>query len=316
MESFGGTRLDADLLQPRIKALRPRLQDLEADILCLQEVNAQKPQGATVRDFSALEMLLKETCYADYHMAYSTREEAPVPGDRHNLVLLSRFPVSACRALYQEHMEAPFWQPGHADPPQEAPEPVRFERPLLQAQIDLGAKGTLHVFGVHLRAPIAAPIPGGKLSAQRWKSVPSWAEGYFLSAVKRAAQALDLRLAVDRVLDANPDAFVLAAGDFNATSDASALRLVRADCQETGNPDLEDRQLFQIDALLPQKERATILHGGRGRTFDHILVSQALKARFSKVEIFNSDLADELFDAGTDAENASFHAAVCAEFAL
>ncbi|MTI43266.1 endonuclease/exonuclease/phosphatase family protein [Roseibium hamelinense] len=316
MESFGDDRFDPDRLAPRLKALRPRLSELKADILCLQEVNAQKRQGAQAREFLALEALLSGTEYREYEIGHSTRPNAALPADRHNLMVLSRYPIVDQKVLFQTHLQVPVWRPAHADPYTEAPQPITFDRPILQVEIDIGARNTLHVFVVHLRAPIAAPIPGGKLSVSSWRSVPAWAEGYFLSALKRTAQALDLRLAVDKVFEIDPAGMILVAGDFNASGDASALRLACADPEDTGNPSLHHRQLIQVDALLPPDARNTIIHKGRGQTLDHILVSPSLYETFSSVSVFNSGLADEVLEAETDAKNASFHAAVCAEFNL
>ena len=51
MESFGADRHDPDALTPRLDALRPKILELEADILCLQEVNAQMTNpGSPSRD--------------------------------------------------------------------------------------------------------------------------------------------------------------------------------------------------------------------------------------------------------------------------
>lgn len=83
----------------------------------------------------------------------------------------------------------------------------------------------LHVFNVHLRAPLGANVPGQKSGPFAWKSVSGWAEGFFISAVKRAGQAMELRLAVERVLDAEPDALIAVSGDFNAEDRSTALHL-------------------------------------------------------------------------------------------
>ena len=316
MESFGDDRFDADRLAPRIAALRPRLLELDADILCLQEVNGQKRKGQKQRRLLALDSLLDGTPYAGFHLAHSTLPPREGPGDRHNLVVLSKYPILETRSLDQAHVTAPLWRPSHAEPPAAKAERITFDRPILHCAINIGSAQPLHVFVVHLRAPIAANIPGGKQSALVWRTVDAWAEGYFVAAVKRTAQALDLRLAVDRVFDADPDAFILLAGDFNATADTSALRLLCADPDDTGNPGLAARRLWQIDARLPLNARRTVIHKGKGQALDHILASPRLNRRVQSVKVFNSGLADEVLDAGTDAEDGSFHAAMCATFDL
>ncbi|MBS8261963.1 endonuclease/exonuclease/phosphatase family protein [Roseibium polysiphoniae] len=316
LESFGEDRFRPDNLGLRLSALRPRLIELDADILCLQEVNAQKPLGEKRRDFAALDLLLAETPYADFNRAAGQRPDLQGPADRHNLLVLSRYPIDEVQVLYHARVEPPLWRPKTTGADDIGEDLMRFDRPILQVKLDIGAEQFLHLFVVHLRAPIAAALPGGKCGASCWKSSSAWAEGYFLSAMKRTAQALDLRLAIDAVLDKEPDALIAAAGDFNATGDASALRLICADPEDTGNQDLAGRQMYQVDESLPAQERRTVLHGGRGQVLDHIVVSSSLRRRLTGIHVFNEQLADELKDAETDAREGSFHAAVCAELAL
>ncbi|MEP4030290.1 endonuclease/exonuclease/phosphatase family protein [Roseibium polysiphoniae] len=312
LESFGEDRFRPDNLIPRLSALRPRLIELDADILCLQEVNAQKPLGEKRRDFAALDLLLAETPYADFNRAAGQRPDLQGPADRHNLLALSRYPIDEVQVLYHARVEPPLWRPKTTGADDICEDLMRFDRPILQVKLDIGAEQSLHLFVVHLRAPIAAALPGGKSGASCWKSSSAWAEGYFLSAMKRTAQALDLRLAIDALFDKEPDALIAAAGDFNATGDASALRLICADPEDTGNQDLATRQMYQVDEILPAEERGTVLHNGRAQALDHIVVSSSLRRRVA----FNEQLADELKDAETDAREGSFHAAVCAELVL
>jgi endonuclease/exonuclease/phosphatase family metal-dependent hydrolase len=55
--------------QARAAVLRPALDRIAADILCLQEVNGQHVPGATERRLVALELLLKGTRYKAYQRA-------------------------------------------------------------------------------------------------------------------------------------------------------------------------------------------------------------------------------------------------------
>ncbi|MBD8892082.1 endonuclease/exonuclease/phosphatase family protein [Roseibium litorale] len=316
LESFGDDRFQPERLAPRLAALRPRLNELRADVLCLQEVNGQKPPRETIRTFAALEHLLEGTPYGGYHRAFCSKPGQRAPGDRHNLLVLSRYPVMEVQCLHHARVSPPLWQPAAGAEGGDVPEPVLFDRPILKVRLDVGGARPLHVFTVHLRAPIAVPLPGAKLSAGSWKTSEAWAEGYFIASMKRTAQALDLRLAVDALLDQDPDVLIAVSGDFNATGDASALRLLRAETEDTGNPALAGRQLVQLDAMLPPAERQTVLHNGRGQALDHILASQALRQRFRTIQVFNRDLPDEVIQSGTAAADGSFHAAVCAEFDL
>jgi len=314
MESFGGDRFDPDALNPRLEALRPKILELEADILCLQEVNAQKVKGAAWRKFQALDLLLAGTPYRDFHRAASQRAPGKGPGDRHNLVVLSRYPVSSFESLFHAHAHPPLWQPNTAEPAYDRPQTITFERPVLKAEIDIGAEKPLHLFGVHLRAPIAAMIRGGKTDSHTWKSVSAWAEGYQLSVLKQTAQALELRLAVEALFDADEDAQVILAGDFNATGETGTLRLLRADPDDTATPVLNRRRLYQLDASLPLDRRQTVLHKGKGQTLDHILASAAMTDRTVDVRVFNYGLHDEVFDAADHHYAGSYHAAMRAEF--
>ena len=54
-------------LSDRIAALQPVLQRLEADILCLQEVNAQEVPGSNIRQVAALDAVLNGTPYDRFH---------------------------------------------------------------------------------------------------------------------------------------------------------------------------------------------------------------------------------------------------------
>src|SRR3546814_9152159 len=51
----------------RAAVLRPQLEALRADILCLQEVNGQHVAGESGRALTALERLLAKTRYDGYH---------------------------------------------------------------------------------------------------------------------------------------------------------------------------------------------------------------------------------------------------------
>ena len=316
MESFGDERFDAKKLAPRLDALRPRLLELEADILCLQEVNAQKVPGSRERQYHALDALLAKTPYEDYHRVSSTREGTQLPADRHNLLVLSHLPIVDHKVHHGNPDHAPEWHSRLARPAQSASQAIHFDRPFLKVSIDIGLGKPLHLFVVHLRAPIAATIPGGKSSATVWKNVSVWADGYFLATLKRAGQGLELRHAANALFDEDPEALIAAVGDFNAIGDSSVLRLLLADPDDTGNPDLACYQLHQMDAALPLDRRRSVVHRGKGQALDHILASPSLFAIEHTIEVFNARLADEVLDAGTDADNGSFHAAMRASFAI
>ncbi len=86
-------------IETRAAVLRPALERLGADILCLQEVNAQHVAGVKERRLVALDRLLAGTRYQHYARASTTSEGGVGPADVHNLVTLSRFPIVAQREI-------------------------------------------------------------------------------------------------------------------------------------------------------------------------------------------------------------------------
>jgi len=302
-------------LAVRLRALRPRLLRLAADLLCLQEVNAQPSHRHRPRRLAALDALLRDTPYETYARVATTDAAGKGPLDVHNLVILSRLPVLAGRQLLHDLVPPPSYRPVTADPPAAAATALAWDRPLLHAEIDLGGGRRLHLLNLHLRAPRAAFIPGQKAGAGAWKSVPGWAEGFFLAAVKRAGQALEARLLVDRLFDAEPRALIAVGGDFNAGSREMPTRLLRADTRDIGDERLVTRALVAVEEMVAEARRYSVLHRGRKEMLDHLLVSPALLPWCRRVVIDNEGLGDEAALAAELSPD-SFHAPLLAEFEL
>ncbi|MCL4765906.1 MAG: endonuclease/exonuclease/phosphatase family protein [Hyphomicrobiaceae bacterium] len=304
-------------LEVRAEALRPALARLDADVLCLQEVNGQHVAGRPERLLVALDRVLEGTAYAGYRRHATRGPDGIGVADVHNLVTLSRFPIRAGREVLHDLVPAPDYRTVTAIPRPPGPQPVAFDRPLLVTEIELPGGEALTVVNLHLRAPLAAAIPGQKRSAFVWRTVGGWAEGYFLSAVRRAGQALELRLLLEELLAADPHRLVAVAGDFNAEDHDTALRIVIAAEEETGNGALSPRSLVLLDRGLPADRRWTVLHHGRPQMLDHILASRALYGRFRDIDVHNETIGDELVGFGKGARSpASYHAPLVAEFAL
>jgi endonuclease/exonuclease/phosphatase family metal-dependent hydrolase len=275
-------------LAARLDILRPQLERLAADVLCLQEVDATKG-GSGGRELKALEILLKETS--------------------------SRWPIRRSAQYANDLVRTPAYERATVVPPDRAPTPIHWDRPILHAEIDLPSGGTLHVVNMHLRAPLAAFVPGQKTGPFSWKSVTGWAEGYFLAAVKRAGQALEARMLVDRLFDQDPSALIVVAGDFNAEEREVPLRIIVGDAEDTGSGALTHRALVVLEHSLPENQRFTVIHRGQHLMLDHLLVSRQLLSRYRGIEIHNEALGDELvaytlIDAAPD----SYHAPIVARF--
>lgn len=302
-------------LAERIAALRPQLLRLDADVLCLQEVNGQKRKGQATRELAALEALLAGTPYGAFHRAQSHHIDGPGPAEKHNLVILSRWEIEAQRQVHHDLVAPPRYRPATAVPPAEAAAALRWDRPLLHATLRLPGGERLQVINLHLRAPLAAPVAGQKLGALAWKSTGGWAEGFFLASLKRSGQALEARLLVESLFDAAAEALIVVCGDFNAEVEEVPLRILRGDPEGSGNPELAARRLLPLEQGLPEARRYSVLHKGRRLMLDHLLASPALAARHVRLEIHNEALADEYFAALEGRPNpGSFHAPLLACF--
>lgn len=306
-------------LSDRVSALRPLLDRLAADVLSLQEVNAQ-PTAArkhAPRTFRVLDELLAGSIYEGHHRIESRRWDGAGPMDVQNLVVLSRYPIEASHQIWNDLVPPPDHMFLTADEEGAQPPPHRWERPVQHVELSLPAGRVLHLFNLHFRAPLAAFIPGRKEGAFAWKTAASWAEGFYLAGLKRSGQALETRLAVDAVFDKEPDALVAVCGDMNATVDEVPLRILRAAIDDTGNAALAPRSLTPLERTLPDADRHTVIHAGRALMLDHILASRALVSAFRSVEILNEALEDELVGhAAAHASPDSFHAPVVAEFVV
>lgn len=302
-------------LEERIAILRPQLERLRADVLCLQEINGQRRPGVGHRSLDALDKILEGTRYQSFARATTLAADGDGVADVHNLVILSRQPISSFRSVRNVLVPPLSYRAITAEPAETVAQQIGFERPILIAEVEVAPGRTLSVVNLHFRAPLATPIPGQKESAFVWKSVAGWAEGYALAAWKRTAQALEARLTIDGLMDADCTRGIVVAGDFNAEDYETPLKILVGAEEDTGNGRLAARALIVLDRSLPADRRFSALHHGRPQMLDHILVNRPLLARFQAIEVHNETLGDELVGYGkTRHEAGSFHAPVVAEF--
>ncbi len=299
----------------RVAALRPVLERLAADVLCVQEVHARHvaddPHGP--RRLASLDSLLEATRYAGYASIASLARDGHGPLDVHNLAILSRAPIAWHLQHWHDRVAPLPWRYlGGAETAE-----IGWERPVLHAAIEAAPGRLVHVFNLHLRAPLAAAVPGEKKSAFVWRTTAGWAEGFFLATMKRAGQALEARLAIDSLFDAEPEAHIVVCGDMNAELAEMPLRILRADPDDTGSNSLANRALIPLERTLPETRRYTVLHGGRRTMLDHVLVSAPLFARYRALDVLNERLGDEAAAAArAQPEAGSYHAPVVATFEL
>lgn len=307
LESLDFAPSDPLWFEARAAALRPILAALEADVLCLQEVNAQHQPGEAQRSLFALRKLMEGSVCAGFHLVHSTRPGGTGPADVHNLAILSRWPIAAHSQIHHDLVPAPKWPLLHGG---EAVA-LTFDRPLLHARIDPPGERPLHLINLHLRAPRAAFLPGGRQDG-RWRSLSHWAEAYYLAGWKRQGQALEARLFVESLFDAEPDARIAVCGDLNAEGHEAPTRILQALPEDMETKAFAARALIPLERRVAQEARFTVLHDGRPVLLDHMLASPALSAACREVRILNEDLADEAHVSGP--VKGSLHAPMLAIF--
>jgi endonuclease/exonuclease/phosphatase family metal-dependent hydrolase len=278
-------------LAERIQLMRPQIVRLRADIVCFQEVNGQERPNEP-RSLLALPELLAGTNLAGAQLA-STRTTNNEVFDERNLVVATTFPVFSVEQLRNNLVATVSYRRLTANPPDAAAVTISVERPILHVQLDIPDGNRLHLVNVHLKSKIPTDIPGQKIDGYTWRSADAWAEGSFISSMKRMSQALEVRRLIDQILDTDPDAQIVVAGDFNAAPDEVPVLTIRGDVENTGNADLTGRVLVPIEHTIPAPARYTLYHQGRGEMLDHMLITRNLLAHYRGSEIHNEILHDE-----------------------
>ncbi|MET9959952.1 endonuclease/exonuclease/phosphatase family protein [Streptomyces sp. NPDC006326] len=319
LENFDETAPTAHpTLDQRIKLMKPQIRRLRADIACFQEVHGQERPGQP-RALLALKELLTGT-NLDGASLVSTKPDDDAVFDFRNLVIATHLPVIKHQQLKNDLVAEPRYQRLTAAPPDTAPVPIVIERPILHAQIDIDHAEPgrlLHIITVHLKSKIPSEIPGQVIDPKKgnWRTADSWAEGSFLSSMKRMSQALEVRRLVDQILDDDPEARIIVAGDFNAEPEEVPVLAICGNVEDTNNGDLAPRVLVPIEHTIPNDARYTLFHHGRGQMIDHMLVTRNLLAHYRGSEIHNELLHDDSLAFATDEKYPeSDHAPVVATF--
>ena len=304
-------------LAERIALMRPQIDRLRADIVCFQEINGQERDGEP-RDLHALEALLVGTNLEGAELV-STRTQADEVFDQRNLVVASNLPVVSSAQIRNDLVAAPEYRRLTALPADTEARVIGVERPIQHVVIDVGEDGMqtdlLHVINIHLKSKRPTNIPGQKVDNFTWRTASGWAEGFFLSSLKRMSQALEVRWLVDQILDDDPDASIIVAGDFNAEPDEVPVLAIRGDVEQTGNGDLATRVLVPVEHTIPESTRFTLLFQGQGEMIDHMLVTRNLLGSYRNSEIHNELLHDESLAFAIDRKfPESDHAPFVAEF--
>ena len=301
-------------LDKRIPTLRGILNRLDADILCLQEVHGQEPADPAIeRDLSALEEVLKETKYDGYNKEY-TKTRKGFPYDKRNLVVLTHYPIISMKQYNCDLIDNLEYRKVTAIPEEVAANKIKWERPILHVVIEHPIKGNIHIINIHLKSMLSTNI-SGQHEGYSWNSAAGWAEGYFLSSMKRVGQALETRILIDKILDEDINAQIIVCGDFNSEPGHVPVEAILGSSENTNNPKLKERVLIPCSRGIPSSVAFSHIHHGHGNLLDHMLISQSILPAFSNARIFNENLHDEslpfMFD---DKYPESDHAPFLSEF--
>lgn len=299
-------------LQDRIAVLKPQLARINADILCLQEVHGQERPGEP-RDLLALDALVQGTLYEQFHRESTLTSEGQVY-DKRNLVVLSRYPILRHQQIKNDKIGELRYRRVSAIPEELDSKKVGWERPVLHCEIDAPG-GRLHVINLHLKSRIPTTVPGQKDGFQ-YLSASGWAEGYFISSMKRVGQALETRVLIDQIFDADSKAKIIVCGDFNAEPGQVPVEAIVGRMENIGNPALRNRQLLAASDSLSRDQRYTHIHAGERNLLDHLLFSEALLASYLGSGVHNEQLHDESLAFAVDKKYPeSDHAPFIARFA-
>jgi exonuclease III len=291
LENLDDVAGQSPTLAERIPILRPQLERLQADVICFQEIHGQETPGLP-RRLLALQTLLQGTVYQDFHLAY-TLTTANEAYDKRNLVIISRFPLSDVQQHRSDLVHELAYQKVTAVPPEEEAKNITFERPIIYAKVHVSPDFVVHLINVHLKSRIPTNVTGQKLDNYTWKTGYGWAEGFFISAMKRVGQALETRILVDRIFDEDEMARIVVCGDFNAHPDEVPVEAICGRIENTGNAALVNRVLTPCENTIPESSRYTYLHQGQKRLLDHMLISRHMLRYYRAAEIHNEMLHDE-----------------------
>ena len=302
-------------LDERIPVLRPQLQRLKADIICFQEVHGQETSGRP-RDILALKELLQNTGYSNFHIG-CTKTSGNEVYDERNLVVVSRFEILETVQLRNDRIPAPQYNIVTEIPQSNNVRDINWERPIFYARIRVADGSILHVINLHLKSRLPSNITGQKIDNYTWRSASGWAEGFFISSMKRVGQALETRVFIDELFDNDEDARIVVCGDFNAHPDEVPVEAIAGRIENTGNKNLTGRVLVSCENSIPESARYSYLHQGNKRLLDHMLISRPLLPFYRGAEIHNETLHDETIAFATDTKYPEpDHAPFIAEFEL
>jgi endonuclease/exonuclease/phosphatase family metal-dependent hydrolase len=301
--------------QERLAILRPQFQRLRADVLCLQEVHGQDVEGRP-RSLRALMTLIQGTRYQNHQLRSTTLKGAPDVERFRNLVTMipPDWTFEDAREILHEFTPPPEYN-AVTDRPDKGSRPIKWDRPLLYCRVRTPAGVVIHVLNAHYKSKNPTPIEGQGPTDFQFATAAGWAEGFFISSMKRVGAALETRVFLDKLFEAEPNACIVLAGDLNAETHEVPIMAVRGEVDSHGNAALNHQTMYPCEETVSESARFTLYHHGKKNMLDHLLVSRALMACYRGAEIHNELVRDESVAFAVDRKfPASDHAPVVAEF--
>ena len=163
LENFDDKPGQNPSLEKRIELTKPQLIRLNADILCLQEVNGQETEGEP-RKLLALQKLIEGTTYEDFNLLSTKTADEYQVYDERNLVILSRYDIESSDQFRNDLIDPPMYRKVMANPEEDEARDIDWERPLLVARIKLPGGKKLNVINLHLKSKIPSNIAGQKIN--------------------------------------------------------------------------------------------------------------------------------------------------------
>ena len=209
---------------------------------------------------------------------------------------------------------------------------TRMSRGALRIRVSKGGV-TVDVITAHLKSKLLSfPRPGGSSFAPRDENERAQVGG--IALLKRAAEAVTLRIQANALLEGNPQSPLLLLGDFNDVPEAqTSLLLAGPPGSEIGTSGFDqadqgdDTRLFNLAEAIPEERRFSRIHRSRKELLDQIFASEELFPRGPdnkrRLPIVDShiDFKDQLPSVGENpderaGEVAPDHAPVTAVFDL
>lgn len=166
-----------------------------------------------------------------------------------------------------------------------------FSRPALQVTWEAPGLRTI-LFVTHWKSKIPSYTPARRSEGEFWDSFGDAAEGRLVTEAKRLAQAVELRHAVDGVLNREPEARLVVLGDFNDVLESEGLRILRGDAVACRSPSLAPQELLPCELSIPPAMRFTQLYRGKPEMLDHVLISRALLPHLLEARVLNEFLRE------------------------